>query len=91
MLGYWDLPLLLTQKDVRIWIKGKLYEPADDVCMDNLCIDVSGDDEICVGDRAVLLGEEGIGAMDILARNGIDFVHGEWMCMTADRLEKIYI
>ncbi len=91
MLGYWDLPLLLTQKEVRVWIKGRLYMLADDVCMDNLCIDVSGDDDIRVGDKAVLFGEEGVMDTDILDRNGIDYVHGEWMCMTADRLEKIYI
>ena len=91
MLGYWDMPLLLTQKEVRVWIKGKLYRLADDVCMDNLCIDVSGEDDIQVGDLAVLLGEEGVEAVDILDRNGIDPVHGEWMCMTAERLEKVYI
>ena len=91
MLGYWDLPLLLTQKDVRIWIKGKLYEPADDVCMDNLCIDINREDDIQVGDLAVLLGEEGVKATDILERNNIDPVHAEWMCMTAERLEKVYI
>ena len=91
MLGYWDMPLLLTHKEVRIWIKGKLYKLADDVCMDNLCIDVSGDEDIRVGDLAVILGEDGVKAVDILDRNGIDYVHGEWMCMTADRLEKIYI
>ena len=90
MLGYWDLPLMLTQKDVKIRIKGRLYELADDVCMDNLCIDI-GDDDIRVGDEAVLFGEEGVMATDILDRNGIDYVHGEWMCMTADRLEKVYI
>ena len=91
MIGYWDLPLMMTQKEVRIWIKGKLYELADDVCMDNLCIDISGEDDIQVGDIAVLLGEEGVRATDILERNDIDPVHAEWMCMTAERLEKVYI
>ena len=91
MLGYWDMPLLLTCRDVKIWIKGRLYELADDICMDNLCIDISGSENIQVGDLAVVMGEEGVGAMEILDRNGIDHVHGEWMCMTADRLEKVYI
>lgn len=91
MLGYWDMPILLTQKEVRIWIKGRLFKLADEVCMDNLCIDVSGDEDIKVGDLAVLIGEEGVGAVDILDRNGIDHVHAEWMCMTAERLEKVYI
>ena len=91
MIGYWDLPLMMTQKEVKIWIKGKLYELADDVCMDNLCIDINREDDIQVGDLAVLLGEEGVKATDILERNNIDPVHAEWMCMTAERLEKVYI
>lgn len=91
MYGYWDSPLLLTQEKVVINVNGKLYRPADEICMDNLCIDVTGDEDVKVGDVAVLMGEEGVSIYDILDRNGIQYVHSEWMCMTAGRLEKIYL
>ena len=90
-IGYWDNPLLLTQKDVRVKIRDRIFTLADDVCMDNLCIDVTGNDDIVVGDEAVLLGESGVTVDEILKRNGIKYVHSEWLCMTAGRLEKIYI
>lgn len=91
MLGYWDAPLLLTQKDVHIRIKDRLFSLADDICMDNLCIDITGTEDIRVGDLAVVLGEEGVSVGDVTGRNGIHFVHSERMCMTAGRLEKRYI
>jgi alanine racemase len=91
MLGYWDSPLLLTQNNIRVWVKGRLFLPADDVCMDNLCIDVTAAEDIEVGDIAVFLGEEGVTVPEILERNGITYVHSEWLCMTAQRLEKVYI
>ena len=91
MLGYWDCPLLLTQKDIRILIRDRLFCLADDPCMDNLCIDVTGSDDISVGDVAVILGEPGVSVEEILERNEIEYVHSEWMSMTAGRLEKVYL
>ncbi len=92
MFGYWDSPLLLTQKDIKISINGHLFTPADEICMDNLCIDVTGNTDVKVGDTAVLMGdEEGVTLYDILERNHIHYVHSEWMCMTATRLEKVYV
>ncbi len=91
MFGYWDSPLLLTQNSVFININGKLFKPADEVCMDNLCIDVTGEENVHVGDVAVLMGAEGVEIYDILERNNIHYVHSEWMCMTATRLEKVYV
>ena len=91
MFGYWDCPLLMTQENVSIRIRGKLFKPADEVCMDNLCVDITGADDIEVGDIAVLMGESGVTIGEILERNRIDYVHSEWMCMTAGRLEKVYI
>ncbi|MCR5031964.1 MAG: alanine racemase [Lachnospiraceae bacterium] len=91
MCGYWDSPLLLTQKEIRIRIGDKLFRPADEICMDNLCIDVTGEDTVKVGDVAVLMGEDGVTINEILMRNNIHYVHSEWMCMTAGRLEKTYL
>lgn len=92
MLGYWDCPLLLTMKELCVRIRDQIYPLADEVCMDNLCVDVTeGGGEVSVGDTAVLLGEPGVTVSEVLARNGIDDVHSEWLCMTAGRLEKVYL
>ena len=56
MLGYWDSPLLLTQKEIRILIRGRLFPLADDICMDNLAVDVTGAEDIAIGDDALLQG-----------------------------------
>ena len=91
MLGYWDSPLLLTQKEIRILIRGRLFQPADDICMDNLAIDVTGADDIAVGDEAVLLGDRGVSLAETLERTGISIARSEWLCMTAGRLEKVLV
>ena len=91
MIGYCDCPLLLTQKDVRIRIHDRIYPLADEICMDNLCIDVTGSEDVSVGDTAVLLGADGVKDIEIVMRNGMDYVHADWLSMTAERLEKVYI
>ena len=91
MLGYWDCPLLLTQHDIRIRIRGRTFFLADEACMDNLCIDITGEEDIRPGDVATLLGEEGVTLEEILRRNHINYAHSEWLCMTAVRLEKVYL
>ena len=91
MIGYCDCPLLLTQKDVRVRIGDRIYPLADDICMDNLCIDVTGSDDVAVGDTAVLLGEPGVTDEQIICRNDMDYIHSDWLSMTAERLEKVYI
>ncbi|WP_029320769.1 alanine racemase [Butyrivibrio sp. AE3004] len=91
MIGYCDCPLLLTQNNVRIRIHDKVYPLADESCMDNLCIDVTGSDDVAVGDTGILLGENGVTEESILLRNHLDYVHGDWLTITAERLEKVYI
>ena len=91
MIGYCDCPLLLTQKDVRVRIRGRIFPLADVICMDNLCIDVTGCGEVAVGDTAVLLGEPGVTDSRIVQRNHMEVVHADWLSMTAERLEKVYL
>ena len=91
MLGYWDCPLLLTMPDVRIVIRGRLFRPADAICMDNICVDITGAEDISPGDEAVFLGEPGVTAAEIMERNNLHFTRSEYMCMTAGRLEKVYL
>ena len=91
MLGYWDSPLLLTQKEIRILIRGRLFPLADDICMDNLAVDVTGAEDIAIGDEAVLLGEGGVSLAETMERTGISVARSEWLCMTAGRLEKVIL
>lgn len=91
MLGYWDCPFLLTQKEIRILIRGRLFRPADDICMDNMAIDVTGAEDIAVGDEAVLLGDRGVSLVETMERTGISIARSEWLCMTAGRLEKVLV
>ena len=91
MIGYCDCPLLLTQKNVRVLLHGRTFPLADEICMDNLCIDVTGCDEVAVGDTAVLLGESGVTDDRIVARNGMEYIHSDWLSITAERLEKVYL
>ncbi len=91
MLGYGDCPCLLTQGRVLAEIRGQLYPLADEPFMDHLCLDVTGAEGVRSGDTAVLLGPDGITACEIAQRSGISYVHGDWMTMTADRLEKVIV
>jgi alanine racemase len=91
MLGYWDCPLLLTQDNISVKIRDRVFKPADDICMDNLCIDITGAEDIEVGDVAVVIGDEGVSISEIMERTGVTPSRSEWLCMTAGRLEKFYI
>lgn len=90
LFGYWDCPFLMTQDNVKVWVKGKLYSVADEPCMDSTCIDVE-DGAVSVGDEVVLMGEkEGVRLGEILARHQIDLVHSERLCLLSKRLRRVY-
>ena len=91
MIGYADCPLLLSQPSVQVLIRNRLFSLAEEACMDNLCIDITGNDDISVGDKVVFLGMTGVNAEDIVLRNGIEHVHCDWMLITAGRLEKVLV
>ena len=89
MLGSWDCPILLTLPDVQILIRGRLYPLAGEPCMDSICIDISGSEDIVPGDEAVILGERGVTLEKIMKRHYVPY--GEHLCFTAGRLEKVYV
>lgn len=91
MIGYGDCPLLFTARDVRAVIGGRSFRLADEICMDNLCLNVSGAEHVAPGDIAVFLGEGSVTYEKIMARNEMAYVHSDWLCMTAGRLEKIFV
>ena len=89
MLGFGDCPCLLTRTTIMADVRGKQYPLADEACMDHLCLDITGAEDICVGDVAVLMGPEGITPYNIISRSGIRYVHSDWMTITTERLEKV--
>ena len=89
MLGYGDCPQLLSLEKLLVRIRGKNYSLADEPCMDQLCVDITGGDEIREGDTAVLMGPAGLTASEICERNGVHYVHSDWMTITTERLEKV--
>ena len=91
MIGYADCPLLLSFGKVSVMIKDRSFSVAEEACMDNLCVDITGNDDISVGDKAIVLGRPGFDAMDLAHRYGIKDVHGDWMCITSSRLEKVLV
>lgn len=90
--GYWDCPLLMTQKNIKVWVKGKLYSLKDEASMDNACILISENSNLQTGDEVILLGDKpGITLPAILRRLNIPLVHSEWVCMISKRISKKYL
>ena len=89
MLGFGDCPHLLTQPCLRAEIRGRTWPLADEPCMDQLCVDITGSEDIREGDTAVLLGGKGTAIQDVLEWNGVNYVHGDWMPVTTERMEKV--
>lgn len=92
MFGYWDCPFLMTRQPIKVWIHGKLYDVLDEPCMDNTCIDITGDNEIQIGDEVCFLGEmKGISLQDTMRRCNINLEHSERLCIISKRLSKKYV
>jgi len=71
-LGYGDgVPRGATGR-AQVWINGRTYPISGTIAMDQFVVDV-GDDEVAVGDRAVLFGDPALGypsAADLAAAAG---------------------
>lgn len=92
LLGYWDCPFLMLQMGVCVHINGKLYKIPEEPCMDQSCLEISGEETIGVGDEVTLIGQQpGVTIRDILKRHNIDFIHSERLCLLSERLERIYL
>ena len=91
LLGYWDYPFLMTQKNIMVSINDVLYRVVDAPCMDHSCIEVEEDSNIHLGDEITILGDKpGVTIYDILERHKINLVCSERLCMLSGRLPKIY-
>lgn len=90
-LGYWDAPFLLTGKKASCIINGNEYPLFGEPCMETCCVDITGNAQIKEGDAACFMGEwPGVDAFSVMERADLDIAHCERLCITSNRIKKIY-
>jgi alanine racemase len=90
-MGYGDgYSRLLTGK-AEVLIRGERYPVVGTICMDQLMVNVSGNEHVAVGDDVVFLGvsgEERITAWDVASHTGT--IPYETTCALTPRVPRIY-
>ena len=89
-IGYGDgYPRRLSNKG-EVLIRGKKYPIVGTICMDQLMVDVNGD-EIFVGDEVVLLGKQNDNSIEIKQlADKCDTISYDILCSFNERLPRIY-
>ena len=88
-VGYADGYSRLLSNKGKVFIKGKFYQVAGRVCMDQIMIDIGIDSDIKVGDDVVLFGPNSQTAEDIAdIMNTIPY---EVTCLITKRVPRIYM
>lgn len=88
--GYADgYPRLLSGQGV-VSIHGRPAPVLGRVCMDQTVVDVSGIDNVRMGDEAVMLGGEGGDSFDDAARK-VGTINYELLCAVARRVPRVYM
>lgn len=91
-IGYADGYSRLFAKNGKVIINGKFAPIVGRICMDQCMIDVTDVGEVKVGDKVILLGEEGnlkFNADDIAEIMGT--INYEILCMLKYRVPRVYI
>ncbi len=91
-LGYADgLPRRLSNMG-RVIINGKYYPIVGNISMDMCAVDVTGIDDINVGDEVIIIGKQGASSISIISiSEALDTVRTEIVINISDRIEKIFI
>lgn len=91
-LGYADgYTRMLTGKAETI-VKGQRVPIAGRICMDQCMIDVSGIDDVKVGDEVILFGEQNGNTISIdEIANILGTINYEIICMIGKRVPRVYI
>ena len=90
-LGYADGYTRLLSNNTDVLIKGKRAPIVGRVCMDQCMIDVTGFEDVAMGDEVVLMGRqenEFISAEEIASRIGT--INYEVVCMFSSRVPRVY-
>ena len=90
-VGYADgYSRILNGKGAEIIIRGRRYPVAGRICMDQFMAD-AGDDEVAIGDEAVLFGRQGeafVSADEVASKLGT--INYEVTCMVSRRVPRVY-
>ncbi|MGD9940070.1 MAG: alanine racemase [Clostridia bacterium] len=87
-LGYADGVSRALSNRGRVCFKGRSAPIVGRICMDQLMVDVSGFDDLAVGDEAVVMGQDGPSIAEIAGLLGtIDY---EIACAIQSRVPRVY-
>ncbi len=91
-VGYADGYSRLLSNKAEVLIRGKRAKVVGSVCMDQICVDISGIDGVQIGDEAVLFGVDEWGneiSPDELAHK-IGTISYEIICAVSNRVPRVY-
>lgn len=90
--GSWDLPFFLTARDPVVEIRGRLFHIVGEPCMDTCLVDITGAEDVCEFDRALVIGDfPGIRFDDWIERSSLDFGNCQTLFAGIGRIPKYYI
>ncbi|PKM51841.1 MAG: alanine racemase [Firmicutes bacterium HGW-Firmicutes-7] len=90
-VGYGDgYPRSLSSKG-RVLIRGQYAPIVGRICMDQFMVDVSDIDDVCEGDEAVLIGNQGEATISVEEIAEIDgTINYEIVCQLGKRIPRVY-
>lgn len=91
-VGYADGYTRLLFGKAKVIVNGKFAPVVGRICMDQCMIDVTGIDDVKVGDEAILMGSDGklsITADDLASMLGT--INYEIVCMFSKRIPRVYL
>ncbi len=88
-VGYADGYSRIMSGRAEVSLKGKKVPQVGRICMDQCMIDVSGVNNIDIGDEVTLFGDEAVSAESVAANLGT--INYEVVCMVGRRVPRIYI
>lgn len=91
-IGYADGYTRMLSGKAEALVKGKRVPVVGRICMDQCMIDVTGIENVAVGDEVVLFGKQGDGFIHIdeLA-DKLETINYEIVCMIGKRVPRVYI
>ena len=88
-VGYADGYSRIMSGRAEVSLSGKKVPQVGRICMDQCMIDVSGVNNIDIGDEVTLFGDEAVSAESVAANLGT--INYEVVCMVGRRVPRIYI
>lgn len=91
-IGYADGYTRLLTGKAEALVKGKRVPVVGSICMDQCMIDVTGIEDVKVGDEVVLFGHQGDGyiSIDEIAKK-LGTINYEVVCMISRRIPRVYV